>query len=311
MIRMTGTCRKAACCRVTGILPSRQPSRASAKEGRRSAANRVLRAIFLLACLSAAGGCGGNYTVTAPDLIAPAGGEGVAVVRLRRYEVLMIPAPVQDAAVRLQVADEIERGAYTDKLGYAGTTVPVPAEPGLYTLKISHMDAWGDEVFANAKAYVWDANAPTVAVDLDSLPGLGRFLSKSQGPALREAVRGANVVYLTRTGAKSHPWLHLKLKQAGYPDGPILEWQRQYWHIVRDGKYYNMPRVIVESRLVSQLPDLRKMLPGLTVGICDGRLAAKAFGGSGMKVVVVGGAGVEGDRVVRRASWADLAQKGI
>jgi len=272
---------------------------------------RYLCAVCILAGLSTAGGCGGNYTVTAPDMIAPAGGEGVAVIRLRRYEVFMIPSPIEGAAIRLQVADGLERGAYTDKLGYAGTTLPVPTEVGLYTLKVAHMDAWGDEVFADTKAYVWDPNAPTVAVDLDSLPGLGRFFGRGQGALVTQALRGANVIYLTRTAARSHPYMHLKLSQMGYPDGPILEWQRQYWHIVRDGKYYNMPRVIVESRLVSQLPDLRKMLPGLTVGICDGRLAAKAFAGSGMKVIVVGDADVQGDNIIRRGSWAELAEKGL
>jgi 3-keto-L-gulonate-6-phosphate decarboxylase len=52
------------------------------------------------------------------------------------------------------------------------------------------------------------------------------------------------------------------------------------------------------------------MLPGLTVGICEDSLAAKAFAESNMRVVIVGGARVEAKDVVRRASWSELAEKG-
>jgi len=266
---------------------------------------------IVLACVLPAGGCGGDYLLTAPDMIAPAGGEGVAVVRLRRTEVFTIPMPVENAAMRMQISGKIERGAYTDKLGYAGTTLPAPDAPGQYELKISHMDAWGDEVEAKTRAFVWDPNAPCVAVDLDCLPGLTLGFSKQSAMALERAAAGANIIYLTRSSASSHDRLHEKLARAGYPEGPVLEWQRQYWHIVRDKKYYNMPRVVVESRLVSQLPDLRLMLPGLTMGVCDSYLAAKAFAEAGMKVVVVGGPErIEGGNVVRRANWTELAEKG-
>jgi 3-keto-L-gulonate-6-phosphate decarboxylase len=52
------------------------------------------------------------------------------------------------------------------------------------------------------------------------------------------------------------------------------------------------------------------MLPGLTVGICEDSLAAKAFAESNMRVVIVGSARVEAKDVVRRASWSELAEKG-
>jgi len=79
---------------------------------------------------------------------------------------------------------------------------------------------------------------------------------------------------------------------------------------VREGKY-NLPRVVVEQRLVSQLPDLQKMLPGLTMAICEDSLAAKAFAESGMQVVVVGKARVSAKDVIRRESWSELADKGV
>jgi hypothetical protein len=260
---------------------------------------------LLLSC-----GCGGDYILTVPDMVAPAGGEGMAVVRLQRADFMFVPMAVKDALIQLQVDDEPRRGAYTDALGYAGTSLTAPVKPGRYKLKASHSDHWGDEVQAESNAYVWDPRAQAVAVDLDCLPGMALGFSKQSSLALGRAAKGANILYLTRRSASSHAKLHAQLAKAGYPDGPILEWQRQYWRIVRDGKYYNMPRLVFESRMVSQLPDLRAMLPGLTVGICEDSLAAKAFAESNMRVVIVGSARVEAKDVVRRASWSELAEKG-
>jgi hypothetical protein len=272
---------------------------------------RFVLGFCLLFGLLFSGGCGGNYILTVPDMVAPAGEEAVAVVRLQRADFLFVPMAVKDALMQLQIGDEPHRGAYTDSLGYAGTTLPSPSKPGQYKFQAGHSDHWGDEVRAESNAYVWDPKAPAVAVDLDCLPGMALGFSKQSSLALGRAARGANVLYLTRRSASSHAKLHAQLTKAGYPNGPILEWQRQYWHIVRDGKYYNMPRVVFENRLVSQLPDLRAMLPGLTIGICDNSLAAKAFAESNMRVVVVGGAAVEAKDVVRHASWSELAEKGI
>ncbi len=271
---------------------------------------RFVLALCLMVGLLLSCGCGGDYMLTVPDMVAPAGGEGVAVVRLQRTDFMFVPMAVKEALIQLQVGDEPRRGAYSDKAGYAGTTLTAPAKPGRYKLQASHSDHWGDEVRAESNAYVWDPKAPAVAVDLDCLPGMALGFSKQSSLALARAAKGANILYLTRRRASSHAKLHAQLANAGYPDGPIIEWQRQYWRIVRDGKYYNMPRVVVENRLVSQLPDLRAMLPGLTMGICDDSLAAKAFAESNMRVVIVGGAWVEAKDVVRRASWSELAEKG-
>ena len=271
---------------------------------------RFILALCLVGGLLLSGGCGGDYILTVPDMVAPAGGGGVAVVRLQRTDFMFVPMAVKEALIQFQAGDEPPRGAFTDALGYAGTSLTAPQKPGRYKLKAGLSDRWGDEVRAEAKAYVWDAKAPAVAVDLDCLPGMALGFSKQSSLALGRAAKGANILYLTRRGASSHAKLHAQLANAGYPDGPILEWQRQYWHIVRDGKYYNMPRLVFESRLVSQLPDLRTMLPGLTAGICEDYLAAKAFAEANMRVVVVGGAKVEAKDVVRRASWSELAEKG-
>ncbi len=274
---------------------------------------RFVLALCVLSGLLALGGCGssmGDYILTVPDMVAPAGGEGVAVVRLQRNDFVVMAPPVKLAAMRLAVGEEFERGAYTDDLGYAGTMLPVPSSPGRYELKVAHLDRFGDEVSAVAPAYVWDPNAPVVAVDLDCLPGLSLGFSRQSSRALDRVAKGAKILYLTRRRASTHGELHKNLIGAGYPDGPILGWQRQYWHIVREGKY-NLPRVVVEHRLVSQLSDLRKMLGGLTMGICHNSLAAKAFAESGMRVVIVGNARVSAENVIRRASWSELADKGV
>lgn len=258
----------------------------------------------------AASGCGGQYIVTVPDQIAPAGGEATAVVRLQRNDFFVLAPAVKSAAIRFRVADGPEKGAYTDKLGYAGTTVPVPAKAGRYRLMVSHLDDYGDEVVAAAPVYVWQPDRQLVAVDMDCLPGLWLGSSEQAARAMRRLVVGANLLYLTRQSAGRHAQAHKTLTQAGYPDGPILTWQRQRWHIVREGRF-NLPRVVVESRLVSQLPEIRRVFPKMTLGVCDSALAAKAFAAAGMQVALVGGAAADIPTEVRRhKSWADLAAKG-
>lgn len=274
--------------------------------GQRKVGCGVLLALATLAT----GGCGGHYIITLPDQIAPVGGETVTVVRLQRNDFFVLAPAVKEAALRFQIADGPERGAYTDQFGYAATTVAVPKRAGRYTMKVSHLDIYGDETVKEGRVHVWDPNQPVIAVDMDCLPGMLFGSSAQAAGACRRLVVGANLLYLTRRGVSHHPKAHGTLARARYPAGPILTWQRQRWHIVRDGRF-NLPRVVVESRLVSQLAEVRKMLPKMTTGVCDSALAAKAFAAAGMKVVMVGtaAAGVAGE-IRRRSSWADLAAKG-
>ena len=85
-------------------------------------------------------GCGGQYLLTVSDQVAPAGGEAAVVVRLQRSEFYMVYVAVKDAAIRLQVGRGKDRGAYTDALGYAGTTLPAPETVGRYMLSVRHLD---------------------------------------------------------------------------------------------------------------------------------------------------------------------------
>jgi len=276
----------------------------------------MCRSMFLvvpLALLTAvAGGCGGQYILTVSDQLAPPGGEAVAVVRLQRNDFFVLSLAVEGAVMRFSIDQGPQRGAYTDKIGYAGASVPVPGAVGRYDLQVAHLDRQGDEVRASAPVYVWETEKPIIAADLDSLPLVGPAAQEAQA-ALARLACGANVLYMTRKGVDEHASLHEYLAGAGYPDGPVLLWQRERWHIVRAGRY-KLPRVVVESRLVGQLSQLRVMFPKLTTGVCDSKLAAKAFLEAGLRCVIVGEAKIDAgdapDRITRYPSWADLPGSG-
>lgn len=124
--------------------------------------------------------------------------------------------------------------------------------------------------------------------------------------ALERIAASAHVLYLTRRRLMEHADLHEDLAKLGYPDGPVLLWKRQGWHIVREGKY-GLPKVVVEGRLVHMLPELRKAFSGLTMGICDSPLSARAFTDAGLRCTVVGGLLPGGGPNVKRVSrWSQV-----
>ena len=201
-----------------------------------------------------------------------------------------------------------ERAAYTDKLGYAGAALTAPDRPGKYSISVSHLDSRGEEPLVETPLYVWEDHAPVVAVDLDCLPQAPLGNTAEAAPALHRLRQEANVVYLTR-GAMGEPKaVRQALQRSGYPDGPVLLWRMQRWHIIREG---SLPRVVVESRLVSRLPDLRQSFPNLNHGLCNTALAAKAFAEAGIQPVVVGPAMGDLGDARRVKSWAELSEKGL
>jgi len=252
-----------------------------------------------LVVTAAAVGCGGAYKMTVPDAVARAGEEAPIVVRLQRNDFLILDMAVEEVPIGLQVDDAQQRYAYTDKFGYAGTLVPVPDEPGVYPLELYHQDSdEGDEVYGTGRVYVWDPNRPAVAVDLDCLPlaSDGRAAEALAGWA-----KAAHIAYFTREPVSEHDGLHRVLASAGFPDGPILLWKRRRWHITRGT--WNIPKIVVESRLVSQLSELRKTFPALRTGLAGCPLSAAAFQRADMRTVVVGEMDVEGD-VRRVPDWS-------
>ncbi len=283
---------------------------------------RTLLLLFLLApCL---GGCGGYYILTVPDQLAKSDGDLVPVVRMQRNDFFVLALPSQNSAMQFRLYPTANtlpgapgegplRSAGTDKTGYAGvhfpmSLPPVEGTPGLYYMKVALQDPQGDEVSAAVPVFVWDPKKPVVAVDFDSLPG--GFLSKEDSAvvALRNLSRSANILYLTRHSRRSQEDAHRQIFESNLPDGPVLLWQRKRWHIVREGKY-NLPRVIVESRLEGRLPKLVEEFPNMQYGICNSQLAAKAFVDAGMKCVMVGNHWVSGSQVIQRDSWEHLARE--
>lgn len=265
----------------------------------------MLKGRMLLFLAMLLGGCNQYYFVNAPDIVASAGGDAVAVVRLHRIDPYYFTTGVKDAAMRFRFTDGndlSDRGSYTDPLGYAGAVLPAPVLPGVYTMNISHLDKEGDEVFINVPVFVWPADKPVLAVDLD--------MALRRGPSARLALANLagrmNLIYLTRTDINEHQNLHRQIKAQNYPDGPVMLWQRQDYRIMREGAY-SLPKIVVDTRLVSQLALLKKVFPGLQAGLCDSELAAKTFRDAGLKVIAVDGLAA-GDR---RVSWQELAEKGL
>ena len=295
----------------------------------------------LLTALAPLAGCGGHYILTVPDQLAPAGTETVTVCRLLRNDFFVADLPVREAAMQFRIGDAKERAAYTDEIGYAAAPVPVPLKLGRYEMEVRHMDDESEVVSVRVPVHVWDPSVPVVAVDLDSLPrntvdrmtAIRNSLFSSRGrkqppagakpaattlttemrasaEALTRLGRNANIVYMTRQDVGEHGAVHAWLDRGGYPDGPVLLWQRQNWHIVRLGQF-RIPKIMIESRLVGQLSELRKGFPKLTTGITTSSLAARSYSSAGLTCVMIGPEGAPGAKVTRRASWRELNERGL
>jgi hypothetical protein len=247
-----------------------------------------------LCLIAALVGCSGQYYLTAPDQLAPAGGSATAVVRIQRHEFMGIALAVKNAPLRLWVTDQPLRAAFADKKGYAGAVVPVPDKEGLYSLTVATQDIRGDEFSKDFPTYVWPASQPIVVVDLECVP-LGPKAPAAVGEALNRLAKNANIVYFTSRDVNDYPRVHEQLQGNHLPDGPVLPWRKSDW---------------INTALVSQLPQMRQQFSAVNIGICSSAAAAGAFSAAGMDCVVVGNEKVTAARAVYR-SWADLAAKGL
>ena len=251
----------------------------------------MYRTIFMAAVAALAlgtGGCGGHYILLVPDHVVPVGAEVAVVAQLRRNDFFVLDLVVRGAAMKFRVGRGRMRAAYTDKLGYAGALVPVPDRSGRYRLSVRHTDPEsGEEIAGGAYLYVWDAARPVLAVDLESLPYLGQADLPAARAVLRRFARDGNVLYLTRRRGSEHDLAHGRIMACEYPDGPVLLWRRKRWHVVRGGRL-RLPVVVVESQLVSQLAEIRRMFPALKGGLCGSDLAAKALAEAGLSCTFVG-----------------------
>lgn len=254
-------------------------------------------------------GCGGQFTLYAPDPVAPAGQEAAMVVRLQRADLFNVPMSVKETCVRFQVNGS-EQAAFTDKEGYAGVALRAPIRPGNYPLRVAIQAKEGEEVTRMGRFYVWARERTAVAVDLDSLPTFGSMQAAGARSSLTRLATRANIVYLTQKAVSEDDMAHRRLAQCGYPDGPIVPWQNHRWEIVtRNG--IRMPRIHWEGKMISQLPVLRERFPGLNAGISTSPQAAAAFHEANLRPVIVGGAYVPDNYHVRCNTWADLPAVGL
>ncbi len=267
--------------------------------------NLVLLSWLAVFCV----GCGGHYIVTAPDQLASTRSDANVVVRLQRNDFFVLDLAVSDAVISFQIEDLPERAAFTDDLGYAATPVAAPSQPGVYSMRIRHSDLNGDVVLAHSRVFVLEAATPLVAVELDALPmGSSRQVAPALA-AMRKMASQANLLYLTREDPSEHAGLHDRLVEAGYPDGPILLWQHKRMHLVRG--WWRLPKLVVESRLVSELPELHRSFMNLRAGVCGTPLAAQAMSQAGLTPVVVGAEAPQVPGAIRVESWQKLAEQGL
>ncbi|MCY2931041.1 MAG: hypothetical protein NTV86_16445 [Planctomycetota bacterium] len=254
-------------------------------------------------------GCGGQFSLYAPDPVAPAGQEAAMVVRLQRADLFNVPMAVKETCVRFQVGG-VEQAAYTDKEGFAAVALRAPIRPGNYPLRVAVQAKEGEEITRLGRFYVWARERTAVAVDMDSLPTLGSVQASGARSSLVRLATRANIVYLSQKPVSEHDLARRRLEQCGYPDGPIVPWENHRWEMVtRNG--IRMPQIHWEGKMISQLPLLRERFPGLNAGVSTNPQAAAAFHEAKLRPVVVGGAYVPGNYHIRCNTWADLPAVGL
>jgi hypothetical protein len=266
-----------------------------------------LPVLILIAAAASLGGCEGQYTFTIPEQVAPAGDVAIVVAKLQKSEFANISPPAKNICMRFKVADGPLSAAYTDNRGYAAANVSVPAVAGRYHVVAEIMDKDGREASAFSPVYVLEVHPAAVAIDLECLAGLSKNEFAQAQATLAAISQRAYIIYFTdSTADQTHR--HEQLKAEGFPDGAILQWQRQFWHATKEGV---TSRVIVEDRMVSQLPILRQMLPNLKMGVANSRLSAEAFAKADMKCIAVGPESIfqKMPASAQRMNWQQLARQ--
>jgi len=244
------------------------------------------------------GGCGGEYVLTAPDVLGLPGESAPAVIRLQRREFWFHAPPCRDAAIIFCLDQEQTQCARTDKAGYAAVGVMLPESPGRYRLSLHHQDTLGDTVSGQAWVYVLSPDRPVVAVEVDGLPAEGRAVAEAAA-ALERVAEQAELVYATQESAARPELARRFLHNAGYPDGPVLPC------VLADPWYSGWPgRQPQEPGMLEQL---RQRVPAFRWAVTARVDTVEAFRRAGLEVILVGdgSAGVQGARSV--AGWGELS----
>lgn len=266
--------------------------------------NRTLLALIGASFLWLLGGCGGEFQLMAPDQLAAAGSRSDTVLRLMRNEFGGLMLPLKEAPLQVRVGEGPLVSARTDPKGYAAMSVPVGEQPGLFHLKVYLLDNKGREFTRYVPVYIMDPKMAVVAVDFDAVRD-----PKNIGvvrEALERIASNAYIVYFTDESVARHGMLHVHLRQARLPDGAIVGWEQQAWHISGEGIHR---RLVIEDRMVSPLAYLRAKFPQMRWGLAGSPVAARAFLESGMKAYMV--AGDPPPKGALSRPWKDLAQNGL
>lgn len=253
--------------------------------------------LYLMAVLVLAGGCSGEYLLTAPDVAAPAGESAPVVVRLQRREFWFHAPPQADAAVTFRLPGRPLQCARTDKAGYACVGVDPPDGPGRYQVQIHYQDQFGQVVRGRAEIFVLSPDKPILAVDMDSLPAGGEA-ARAASAALRQLAQQAQLLYLTQRQAHEPAAAGELLAQGGYPQGPVLPWAKQRWW-----KLLPWWKRLDEADTIAAL---RHRLGNLHWGATAGASAAGAFDRAGLKVLLVGEASAQLSQAEYFKSWSEV-----
>lgn len=196
------------------------------------------------------GGCGGGFTLTVPDAVAPAGEMSVVTPRLLRNDFWVFQTPLNKAVLTLEALPGLKRAAYTDKQGYASAAVPVPAEVGRHAVTVCHQDSQGDEACMAGYVYVLDPTVLALAVDWQTLEDADAPVALA-----RLAEAGVQIVYVSDIMAAKPQAAHDWLATRGLPDGAVASWAWQ-----RDWRWR-------PTEVVGLLPLARRRVSSMLVGV--------------------------------------------
>jgi len=252
------------------------------------------KSVVCVLALAALGGCGGEYILTAPDVVALPGENAPVVVRLQRREFWVHCPPTEGVAITFRTADGQLRCARTDEDGYAAVGMPVPEEPSRQVLQMHLQDSLGYTASGAVSVFVLQPDRPVAVVDLDSLPAAAPQ-AESAAQALARVARGAQIVYVSGELGDAPTRARQRLADRACPVGAVLPWgKRHAWYA----------RLIRAYRQAEILPALRHRLEKLRWGVTADAKAAERLKAAGLDVLLVGGGNPASARPVK--SWAEL-----
>ena len=246
---------------------------------------RLVATILLMFFLS---GCSGEYILTAPDVVCPAGEKAALIFRLQRREFWRITSPQKNATVMVHLPDGATRCALTDKNGYAAVAFVVPSRSGVYQVRFYYQDVEGQELSAKGNVYSLSKDDRFVVVDMDSLPKSGLDLS-SACLALKRLSQNVHLIYVSEKLGYTPAAARGLLRMRGYPEGPVVCFNKiPQWYQYRLCRQGWRVRAVKPTRTDDNLTHLYNRLKKPTYAITADDLTARTFLNIGMKVIFVG-----------------------